>query len=166
MPKGGHNKKPLAQKLIEGAHVTGHELRPIPVGDELSSIPPAPPILGEEGVLLWDHLCHDFIVSGLLQTVDLPQLQILVHNVEQYWKIQNIVKELPDFYAYDAILDHWMYNEEGEKAYKTYTRQGNALLSVIVKMAQSFGMSPSARNSLMLTPKTDEGKDVAYELIG
>lgn len=158
MPKGGHNRKSDAQKMIEGTYRKDRAVETTPVGQELISIPSPPEGLSKKAKMLWNNILNDLIVSRLATTIDVYALEIMVTMIEEYWELHEWIKDV------DQTKYYRMKNDEFYK-YKFVKDQLKSLRTDIRKYGQDFGMNPQARRTLLVKPK-EETKDAFIELIG
>lgn len=160
MPRGVNNRKTREQKLLQGTYNPTRDQGELPIGHEISGVPPTPKRLGELGSKVWVQLCNDFIVSGLLQTVDLVQLEILVFEIERYWEVQDYLCT-KDLHAMETEY------KKTQMYFKNMQSQAKSLSESIRKKANDFGMSPAGRRGLLVQPKeTYTDPIVEAELIG
>lgn len=158
MGSGGRNVKTKAQKLLSGTYQPVRDKAEYPLGgkvNNISDIDP-PPNLSEGASKLWLMLADQLINDGLLHAADQVNLQILVYNIDQYWKLEKRIHELcpPD-----------KITEDTARLYTQLKRSADNTAKTIRTLAGDFGFSPSSRKSLMIEP-AEATIDITDGLLG
>jgi len=106
----------------------------------------APPGLSEHSTNMFFMLSNQLINDGLLYTVDIPQLEMLITNIDKWWKLY---KRQMDLIKIENL------QIEEIKEFCTLERTLNTLHKTIRQSLNDFGFNPSARKALMVELRED-----------
>ena len=135
-------KLPTKLKKLKGT-LRKHRVLPDEVSFQLASELPQPPAhFGKIATRVWVSIIPQLQDVGILETVDLPQLEMYCTNVEIYEKCSAIIKK--------AGLTIVFTNKNGHSytAEHPALRSMNNAISLCGKLATKFGFDPAARTKV------------------
>ena len=125
-------KKPKALKILQGTarpcRTAGNEFEAVAV----RSVPLPPDWLGERGRQAWNIIAGEFVEKGMLSWLDLPMLEILCDNLEDYHECREKMKKA---IGQDRLVLHNGKRKAAE---------------VIIKIGIQFGLMPAARAKMTM----------------
>lgn len=160
MPRGGHNAKSIEQKLIDGTFHKNpnRNVESKEIGQRVLQIPEPPKNLNDFGKKAWINLCNDFIVSGLMETVDIFQMEIMIVSLQNYWEYENEISNT-------TPADIRKMKDDDLNRWRSLTKQSKVEFDKFLKISNNFGLNPVSRRGL-ITKRIDDTVDAAMELLG
>lgn len=143
MAKTGPKPQPTKLRLVRG----NPGRRPIdanePQPDAFSDAPPCPDWLGEVGRGVWADVCPKLMGSGLLTAVDVGVLAMYCEAWDEF------------FEAREHIAKHGLIavGEKGAEYQHPAVGIKNKAIQRIKQIGAEFGMTPSSRTGISLTPQ-------------
>lgn len=107
-------------------------------GSKGSSIGKAPSYLSNQAKTFWERITTDLLDSEILCAIDSVQLAILCNELAKYWECQKSID-------IDGLTQS---GEKTGEVKSAHVRIQETTLNNITKIANSFGLSPSARKQL------------------
>ncbi len=148
----GRPRKPDTQKKLEGTYRKDRATPDAAQFSAITKIPDAPASFDEMAVKVWNTICHELITLGLLQSIDIFQLEIICNELSIYWKCMSLMNGR-------MVVDT---GTGSEKVNPLYT-SACAALNNFNRMSKDFGFTPAARMKLrmnLLESKPKENKAI------
>lgn len=148
MPKPGQKKMPKAVAIAKGNY------RPSRYEDELgmvglqylTSVPPFPESLNEDGQGLWNSVISQAIlIEGYFAVTDIMMFEQLCYTFQLIQEAQRNIKK------------YGMYRATAEKDIKitAFTRSYMELTKMYINLCREFGLSPSSRTGIKFMERGD-----------
>jgi P27 family predicted phage terminase small subunit len=145
---GGRPRKSDAQKKKEGTFRKDRAAPPSAQFSVLSKIPAAPDSFDEIAVKVWNTICGELINLGLMQSIDIFQVEIICNELSIYWKC---MKAMGTQLTVDT-------GTGSTKVNPLYTAATSALNN-FNRLAKDFGFSPAARLKLRVAAADSKPKE-------
>ena len=115
----------------------------------VQTVPEPPPHFDAVARDVWQTICQEFINLGVLQTLDVFQLQILCNEMSIYWACIN-------------KMGHNITVPTGSGSYKVNPlyQAATTAWNNAARIASAFGMSPTARQKLKIMNPKEKPKDL------
>ena len=138
----GRPRKPAQLKIIQGTFQPSRNPVSEPEFLPLTEIPEPPKAMNKYGKELWEKLGRELIVTGVMTTPDLIAFEMLCSTFGRYKIYEDYIAKSP------------LTNIDGKHGGRSaQSQQMNADLSMCIKLMQQFGLTPSDRNRLGISPK-------------
>lgn len=165
MPKGGHNRKPKTQKIIQGTFRSDRNPKNEPEPEKLTEAPRPPSSLNKFGKRLWKTITPKLIDLGVLTDLDLPVLEMACEAWGDYKDLkESILKPInPETGKREKqTLGEYMKGRNSQTM-PEYTAM-KQLYQIFKSYMAEFGVTPVSRNRITIVPKKEE-KDPMEELL-
>lgn len=148
--QGGHNKKLMSSddymaKIMREVWGEDKKIDKKTIKNILKELPP-PDWIGEYGQRLWNEILPQLLAFEILTKADLPVLEMLCSNYDQYRRADDEIKE--HGLVVEGVRGMPKKNpavEIREKAWKSF-----------LSAAEHFGLTPLARNRMQIVPEIDD----------
>lgn len=118
------------------------------------SLPPPPAFLSKEAMVEWRRVSQDLYTAGLLSKVDRA---VLAAYCQAYGRWEQAEKTLSIMAARDELTNGLMIRTTGGNAIQNpIVGIANKAALDMVRYAEQFGMTPSARSRIEAAPPTQE----------
>lgn len=147
MPRGGHNRKPRAQKIIQGTFRKDRNPKQEPAVDLLAEPPKPPTGLNRWARKIWKELAPELVDKGVLSSVDLFAFEALCVQYGIYRELHH-------------AITHWtIYDDDGnpvrtvKQSVAQYMRGRNSqTMPEYTAMRQAFAQFKTYLEQFGLTP--------------
>lgn len=152
---GGRTPKPVARKKLEGTYRKDRDKGPNISYTSITKVPPAPEGFDDVAKGVWNTICAELIKLGMMESIDIYNIQVICKNMSIYWKCIN---EMGDQFIVDT-------GTGSTKTNPLFTT-ANQALTMANQLAAKYGFSPTDRMKLKLTGTNDKPKgNPALDLI-
>jgi len=157
----GRKPKPTHLKLV-GGNAGKRKLNENEAKFE-PNLPPPPPFLSKPAMVEWGRVSQDLYVAGLLSKVDRAALAAYC---QAYGRWEQAEETLAKMAARDELTNGLMIKTTGGNAIQNpIVGIANKAALDMVRYAEQFGMTPSARSRIEATPPAKQG-DAADKFFG
>lgn len=171
MPRGGHNRKPRSQKIIEGTFRPDRNPKSEPDVTPLSDIPKPPSGLNRWARKAWKRLAPELVDSGVLTQVDLLAFEAcciqfgIAKELEYrmtHWPVIDPETGETVRIRKQSIADYLRGRNSQTMPEYTAMRQAYAQFKTL---AEQFGITPASRNRIDLPKGREDRTDPMEELL-
>ncbi len=160
--RGGHAKKPVLVKMQNKTFNVTRDSKRIPQPKvNIEKIPDPPKGLSVRAKKVWVDLLNSLEEVGLLRSTDMLSLELLIHNLDRYWKIEAEIK------AYEK--EHGgkisKFSPKRLADWKVMMSVSKNTLGTVVNLGKQFGLSPHSRRGLIFDIPEDP-QDEVEDLVG
>jgi len=152
---GGRPRKTDQQKKLEGTFRKDRSAAGSLSYTAINKVPPAPEGFDDVAKAVWETICTELIKLGIMQSIDIFNIQIICNEMSIYWKCMN---EMGNMYTI----------ETGTGSYKVnplYTTASQALNNAN-RLSAQYGFTPTARMKLKMVNNSEKPKgNPALEII-
>lgn len=151
---GGRPRKTDEQKKREGTFRKDRATPEAAQFSAISKIPNPPDFFDDVGKNVWNTICGELINIGIMQSIDIYQIEMICNELSIYWKCINEMNG-------NMIIST---GTGSEKVNPLYTA-ANAALNNFNKMCKDYGFTPTARMKLRINAESKKKINPALELI-
>lgn len=135
----GRPRKTDEQKKLEGTFRKDRSSAGSLTFTSVSKIPPAPEGFDDVAKAVWQTICTELIKLGIMQSIDIFNIQIICNEMSIYWKC---MKQMGNMYTVDT-------GTGSTKVNPLYTTASQALNNAN-RLAAQYGFTPTARMKLKM----------------
>lgn len=152
---GGRPRKTDQQKKLEGTFRKDRSSGNTISYTAITKVPPAPESFDDVAKAVWKTICAELIKTGMMEAIDIYNIQVICNNYSIYWKCIN---EMGDQFIVDT-------GTGSTKTNPLFTT-ANQALTMANQLAAKYGFSPTDRMKLKLTGTNEKPKgNPALDLI-
>lgn len=152
---GGRPRKTDQQKKLEGTFRKDRSSTGSLSYTAITKVPPAPESFDDVAKAVWKTICEELIKIGMMEAIDIYNIQVICKNYSIYWKCIN---EMGDQFIVDT-------GTGSTKTNPLFTT-ANQALTMANQLAAKYGFSPTDRMKLKLTATNEKPKgNPALDLI-
>jgi P27 family predicted phage terminase small subunit len=151
---GGRPRKTDEQKKLEGTFRKDRSTADSVKFVAITKTPDAPDSFDDVATEVWNTICGELIKLGILQSIDIYQLQIICNEMSIYWKCINEIGS-------DFTIDTGTGSKKVNPLYTVATQS----LNNANRLAAQYGFTPAARMKLKMSNSEKPTGNKAIELM-
>lgn len=154
-------RKDIEEKIKNGTFSPIRDAKRIPQPKvKITKLPDPPKGLSVRAKAVWTDLLTSLQEVGLLRPTDFLQLELLIHNLDRYWKIERELK------AYEKLHGGKIseFSPKRLADWKVMMSVSKNTLNTVISIGKGFGLSPHSRRGLIFD-NPDLPEDEADDLI-
>lgn len=165
MPRGGQNRKPRQQKIIEGTFRKDRNPEREPSAPALADPPKPPAGLNRWAKKLWKQLAPALIDNGVLTEIDLPAFEACCMQYGLYRELLDAITHYTDDRGKrhkQTVAEYLAPRNSQTMPEYASMRQAFSTFNVYL---QQFGLTPASRNRIDLGKGGEKEVDPMEELL-